>query len=78
MWFPATLLFGWYVTRVADYSMFYGSFAAGIATLVWLYITSLQRAAGRGIEWRAVSRPQERLVRECAAHHQYSIAASSL
>jgi membrane protein len=41
MWFPATLLFGWYVTRVADYSMFYGSFAAGIATLVWLYITSL-------------------------------------
>ncbi len=46
MWFPATLLFGWYVTRVADYSMFYGSFAAGIATLVWLYITSLSALLG--------------------------------
>jgi membrane protein len=39
VWFPATLAFGWYVTRVADYSRFYGSFAAGIATLVWLYLT---------------------------------------
>lgn len=40
LWFPATLAFGWYVTRFADYSMVYGSFGAGIATLVWLYITS--------------------------------------
>ncbi len=39
VWFPATLAFGWYVTRIADYSMFYGSFGAAIATLVWLYIT---------------------------------------
>ena len=39
IWFPTTLAFGWYVTRIADYSMFYGSFGAGIATLVWLYIT---------------------------------------
>ena len=38
LWFPSTLAFGWYVTRVADYSMFYGSFGAGIATLVWIYI----------------------------------------
>ena len=40
MWFPATLAFGWYVTRDANYSRFYGSFAAGIATLVWLYLTA--------------------------------------
>jgi membrane protein len=40
IWFPATLAFGWYVTRDGSYSRFYGSFAAGIATLVWLYITS--------------------------------------
>lgn len=40
LWFPATLAFGWYVTRDQNYSRFYGSFAAGIATLVWLYITS--------------------------------------
>jgi membrane protein len=46
VWFPVTLAFGWYVTRVADYSMFYGSFAAGIATLVWLYITSFSALMG--------------------------------
>jgi len=46
LWFPATLAFGWYVTRIADYSMFYGSFGAGIATLVWLYITALSLLLG--------------------------------
>jgi membrane protein len=46
VWFPATLVFGWYVTRIADYSMFYGSFGAGIATLVWLYITSFSALLG--------------------------------
>ena len=46
LWFPATLAFGWYVTRIADYSMFYGSFGAGIATLVWLYITAFSVLIG--------------------------------
>jgi membrane protein len=46
VWFPATLAFGWYVTRVADYSRFYGSFAAGIATLVWLYLTCVSVLLG--------------------------------
>jgi membrane protein len=46
LWFPATLAFGWYVTRVADYSMFYGSFGAAIATLVWLYITAFSVLIG--------------------------------
>jgi membrane protein len=46
LWFPATLAFGWYVTRIADYSMFYGSFGAGIATLVWLYITAFSVLMG--------------------------------
>jgi membrane protein len=46
MWFPATLAFGWYVTRIADYSRFYGSFAAGIATLVWLYLTCFSALLG--------------------------------
>lgn len=46
VWFPATLAFGWYVIRVADYSMFYGSFSAGIATLVWLYIASFSALLG--------------------------------
>jgi membrane protein len=46
IWFPATLIYGWYVTRISNYSMFYGSFAAGIATLVWLYITSFSVLMG--------------------------------
>jgi membrane protein len=46
VWFSATLAFGWYVTRIADYTLFYGSFGAGIATLVWLYITSFSALLG--------------------------------
>jgi membrane protein len=46
LWFPATLAFGWYVTRIANYTRFYGSFAAGIATLVWLYLTSFSALLG--------------------------------
>jgi membrane protein len=46
VWFPATLAFGWYVTTFANYSRFYGPFGAGIATLVWLYITSFSALLG--------------------------------
>ncbi|HUA97236.1 MAG TPA: YihY/virulence factor BrkB family protein [Terracidiphilus sp.] len=46
LWFPATLAFGWYVTRDENYSRFYGSFAAGIATLVWLYLTAFSVLVG--------------------------------
>jgi membrane protein len=46
IWFPTTLAYGWYVTSVANYSRIYGSFAAGIATLVWLYITSFSVLLG--------------------------------
>lgn len=41
IWFVATLIFGWYVTRFADYSVIYGSLGTAVATLVWLYITAL-------------------------------------
>ena len=37
LWFITTLVFGWYVTRVANYSQVYGSLGAGIALLLWLY-----------------------------------------
>jgi membrane protein len=40
-WFLTTLIFGWYVTRFANYSQVYGSLGAGIALLFWLYIISL-------------------------------------
>jgi membrane protein len=46
LWFPSTLAFGWYVTRIADYTMFYGSFGAGIATLIWLYIAAVSVLLG--------------------------------
>jgi membrane protein len=41
MWFLTTLVFGWYVTRFANYSQVYGSLGAGIALLFWLYLISL-------------------------------------
>jgi membrane protein len=41
IWFLATLFFGWYVTRFADYTVVYGSLGTAIATLVWLYITCM-------------------------------------
>jgi membrane protein len=37
-WFLATLVYGWYLTRYADYSVVYGSLGAGVATLGWLYM----------------------------------------
>ncbi len=41
LWFPATMVFGWYVTNYATYSVVYGSLSAAIALLVWLYIVSV-------------------------------------
>ncbi|HLJ89154.1 MAG TPA: YihY/virulence factor BrkB family protein [Candidatus Angelobacter sp.] len=41
LWFPSTMLFGWYVTNYATYSVVYGSMGAAIALLVWLYIVSV-------------------------------------
>ena len=46
IWFPATLLFGLYVTRYANYSVVYGSLGAGIALLVWLYIIMISIMIG--------------------------------
>ncbi len=45
-WFIATLIYGFYLTRFADYSVVYGSLGAGIATLVWLYMVSLSVLIG--------------------------------
>jgi len=46
MWFLSTLIFGWYVTRFANYSQVYGSLGAGIALLFWLYIISFSVLCG--------------------------------
>jgi membrane protein len=45
-WFIATIGYGFYLTRFADYSIVYGSLGAGIATLVWLYMVSLSVLIG--------------------------------
>lgn len=45
-WFVVTIVYGWYLTRFADYSIVYGSLGAGIATLVWLYMVSLSVLIG--------------------------------
>jgi membrane protein len=45
-WFIATIVYGFYLTRFADYSIVYGSLGAGIATLVWLYMVSLSVLIG--------------------------------
>jgi membrane protein len=57
LWFPSTLLFGWYVTRYANYAAVYGSLGAGIALLVWLYIVCV--AVLVGAEFNAELYPRE-------------------
>jgi len=41
LWFPATMLFGWYVKDYATYNVVYGPLSAAIALLVWFYIVSV-------------------------------------
>jgi len=56
LWFPATVGFGWYVRHFAQYSLFYGSLAAAIVLLVWLYIISLIILVGA--EFNAILYPR--------------------
>jgi membrane protein len=46
IWFLATLAFGFYLTRFADYSVVYGPLGAVVATLVWLYIATVSILIG--------------------------------
>lgn len=52
LWFPCTLAFGLYVTRMADYTVIYGSLGTAIATLVWLYLTAFSVLLGA--QWNGV------------------------
>lgn len=40
-WFGATLIFGWYVRNLGNYNLMYGSFAAAILLLVWMYVLAV-------------------------------------
>jgi membrane protein len=46
LWFPVTIIFGWYVTNLASYNVIYGQLGAGIALLVWLYLISITILVG--------------------------------
>lgn len=46
LWLVTTLLFGFYVTRFANYSRVYGSLGAAIALMFWLYIIALSVLVG--------------------------------
>lgn len=41
LWFATTLLFAWYVRNIANYNVMYGSIAAVIALLVWMYLLAV-------------------------------------
>ena len=40
LWLAATSGFGWYVRHVGNYNVMYGSIGAGIALLVWMYLSA--------------------------------------
>ena len=40
LWLLATTGFAWYVRNMAHYNVMYGSVGAGIALLVWMYLTA--------------------------------------
>lgn len=64
IWFIATIVYGFYLTRFADYSIVYGSFGAGIATLVWLYMVSLSVLIGAEFNAQMFPLPATQLTRE--------------
>lgn len=64
MWFGATMLFGWYLNRYADYSILYGSLGVAIALLVWMYMISLVILVGA--EFNAMLFPRAMLGKELA------------
>jgi membrane protein len=59
IWFLATLGFGFYLTRFADYSVVYGPLGAVVATLVWLYIATLSVLIGAEFNAHLFPKPQK-------------------
>ena len=65
MWFFATMLFRWYLSHYADYSIIFGSLGVGIALLVWMYMISLVILVGA--EFNAMLAPRAMLGKELTA-----------
>ena len=67
LWFPSTLIFGWYVTGHANYAQVYGSLGAAIALWIWLYIILMSVMVGA--EFNAVVFPNPNIARPKDALH---------
>lgn len=46
LWLISTQAFGWYVRYLANYNVLYGSIAAVIALVVWMYVLAVGALAG--------------------------------
>lgn len=46
LWLISTQLFAWYVRNLANYNVLYGSVAAAIALLVWMYVLAVVALVG--------------------------------
>jgi len=65
MWFSVTMLFGFYLSHYANYSILYGSLGVAIALLVWMYLISLVILVGA--EFNAMLFPRTLLGKELTA-----------
>jgi len=75
LWFISTLLFGFYVTRFANYSRVYGSLGAAIALLFWLYLVALCVLFGAEFNAQVAAQRQPPHPREVAADREKSAEA---
>ncbi len=75
IWFLATLGFGFYLTRFADYSVVYGPLGAVVATLVWLYISTVSVLIGAEFNAHIYPKPQRTRL-QSPAETQVMAAAS--
>jgi membrane protein len=78
IWFLTTLLYGFYVTRFANYSVVYGSLGTVVATLVWLYITWLSVLLGAEFNAQFYPKPQRPLLKPAHQTTQPSDAAQPM
>ena len=78
-WFLSTLIYGFYIQRFSSYSLVYGSLGTLIATLVWLYITSLSVLLGAEFNAQIHPKPPRlvpfRVLKEEKARAAHTITA---
>jgi membrane protein len=74
LWFVSTLLFGFYVTRFANYSRVYGSLGAAIALMIWLYIVALCVLIGAEFNAQLAAQRESGRRKEVTAEQIQSVA----